>query len=84
MKNKHQAVKISWRGHNASRGVESSLKDPQAVAWADGGISAQPLFIGCDALQKKFWQTRDLKVKPKLMTALWRELMAHCNQDARF
>ena len=52
MKNKHQAVKIVWRGHHAPRGVVFFHEDPEAVVWADAGVSAQPLFISCNTLPK--------------------------------
>ena len=50
VKNKHQAVMIAWCGHRAPRGVVSSLRTPEAVAWADAGTGAQTLFISGNTL----------------------------------
>ena len=53
------------------------LEDPEAVAWADAGISAPPLFTDCNTLPKNVLADARFEGETQNNDSV-------CNQDARF
>ena len=58
------------------------LEDPEAVAWADAGVSAQPLSIGCNTLPVTVLAECDTQNDDSVVA--WTDGACVCKKDARF
>ena len=86
MKNKHQAVKIAWRGHRAPRGVVFTSRTPRQWPGPTLVFVCNHCSSAAIPCQKMSWQMQDSKVKPKNndSAVAWTDGACKCIQDAGF
>ena len=75
--------RLAWPPCTSRCGI--FFEDPEAVAWADAGISAQPLFIGCNTLPENVLADARFEGETQNNDSVvaWTDGACVCNQDAK-